>query len=436
MRMRPAHLPLSPASPSPLLASLSRQRRHVGARERLFLIPSSHCSTLRFPSSPPPPPPSLCLSLGRPLRSLAPLPCAHVVSPFSSAPQRWCSRSISASHSLDRGLHRSAGRLLRFSSLASLLHAALPSLVPAALTSPPCDGRAGCDSLSSSAAFPSVASFSSTPPPAWLQRGLLAGRRWLSSSPSSSSALLVWLLIGVNVLVWCLWRWSLDERARYQFMMRHFTVSLRALREGRLHTLVTAAFSQQELSHLFVNCFSLYAFGLPLGSILGWRRMLLVYLGGAVASSLSHILYQNALLPRLTRPARPPPALTPRTPPRSYDTPALGASGSAMACTVLFACLFPSAQFLLYYVVPVPAWLCASGLVAYDAVRALQAQPTDRTAHFGHLGVHHTEDTEHHSTPHHTTARRSPRHARATASHASLAPLPGACNVARARRLG
>ena len=210
--------------------------------------------------------------------------------------------------------------------------------------------------------------------------------------------------------------------------MRHFTVSLRSLREGRLHTLVTSALSQQEVSHLFVNCFSLYAFGLPLCSVIGWRRMLVVYLGGAVASSLSHIAYQNALLPRLTRAgaSRPrpslsgsyPPSLLHPIPPRSYDTPALGASGSAMACTVLFACLFPHTQFLLYYVIPLPAWLCASGLVAYDAIKALQAQPTDRTAHFGHLGV--AQQHTHHCTAPHTHTHIHPPSQPRTPHHTPL----------------
>ena len=52
-------------------------------------------------------------------------------------------------------------------------------------------------------------------------------------------------------------------------------------------------------------------------------------------------------------------------------------SGSAMSCTVLYACLFPYSQLLLYGIIPVPAWAAASGLIALDAYRS--ATLTHRT---------------------------------------------------------
>ena len=195
---------------------------------------------------------------------------------------------------------------------------------------------------------------------------------------------MVWLLIGCNVAVFLLWQSALAARdgRRLRWLRDNFTVSLQSLRSGRLHCLVTSAFSQAELPHLAVNAFSLYAFGLPLCRFLGVQRFLIVYMGGAVASSLAHIAYQN-----LRRPARAAGSGS------QGDVPAMGASGSAMACTVLFACLFPHSSFLLYFVVPVPAWLCAAGLVAYDAAQGWKADPRDRTAHAGHLGAAATADS-------------------------------------------
>jgi membrane associated rhomboid family serine protease len=54
----------------------------------------------------------------------------------------------------------------------------------------------------------------------------------------------------------------------------------------------------------------------------------------------------------------------------------LGASGNIMALTAYFACVYPQASFLLFGIVPVPAWLCVSGLVGYDVM----------TGHAGHVG--------------------------------------------------
>lgn len=40
-------------------------------------------------------------------------------------------------------------------------------------------------------------------------------------------------------------------------------------------------------------------------------------------------------------------------PTRSFDTPALGASGAVMAMAVIYACLYPRAKFFLFFF-PVP----------------------------------------------------------------------------------
>lgn len=63
-------------------------------------------------------------------------------------------------------------------------------------------------------------------------------------------------LILANVGVWTLWQYA-DRR----WMAEHFTVSGRSLREGRLHTLVTSAFSQVDAWHLGGNMLSLFFFG-------------------------------------------------------------------------------------------------------------------------------------------------------------------------------
>lgn len=43
-----------------------------------------------------------------------------------------------------------------------------------------------------------------------------------------------------------------------------------------------------------------------------------------------------------------------------------GASGATYGAISFFACAFPKTTFLLFFVVPVPAWLCVSGIFAWD----------------------------------------------------------------------
>ena len=81
-------------------------------------------------------------------------------------------------------------------------------------------------------------------------------------------------LIGLNVGVYALW-----QVADPTFARRHLVVSAAALSEGRLHTLVTSAFSHRDgMSHLLVNMVSLFFFGRTVGRALGGRALLSLYL--------------------------------------------------------------------------------------------------------------------------------------------------------------
>lgn len=209
----------------------------------------------------------------------------------------------------------------------------------------------------------------------------------------------------LNVLIWCIWQQSLQYQRHgnntwYTFMENNFTLSLNNLYAGRLHTLITCAFSQISPQHLLFNCLSLYFLGSGVAYTLGTRRFVVVYLGGALISSLSHILYIRYG----------PSHITPYIQQQLYTVrslyykqyhqiitneqalayikasqPALGASGSAMACSVLFAAMYPRTTFLVMFVIPLPAWLAVSGFIVYDLYGAVK-NPNDTVAHMAHLG--------------------------------------------------
>lgn len=80
-------------------------------------------------------------------------------------------------------------------------------------------------------------------------------------------------------------------------MLDHFSVSMRNLKALRVWTLVTSAFSQESIMHLFVNCLTLYFIGPHILAAVGARRFLNIYLVGGLFSSVAHVTYQNFLLP-------------------------------------------------------------------------------------------------------------------------------------------
>lgn len=83
-------------------------------------------------------------------------------------------------------------------------------------------------------------------------RAVSVRRRYTPRIPEETA---LYGLMGANVAVFLAWRG--DAR----FMLRHFTTSWDAVREGRLHTLVLSAFSQRDTWHLISNMIGLYFFG-------------------------------------------------------------------------------------------------------------------------------------------------------------------------------
>lgn len=65
-------------------------------------------------------------------------------------------------------------------------------------------------------------------------------------------------------------------------------------------------------------------------------------------------------------------------------SPALGASTAVNAVVVFSAIMNPYATFLIYGILPAPAWLLASAWIAYDVFGATRGGGT--VANAGHLG--------------------------------------------------
>jgi len=123
-------------------------------------------------------------------------------------------------------------------------------------------------------------------------------------------------------------------------------------------TLLTAAFGHYDANHLLFNLFGLWVFGTPVLHRYGARHLVALYLAGGIVASIFHLVLSSA--------------------------PMLGASGAVLALSVVFALTYPHRKLLIWFILPMPAWLAVGAFVALDVVGMVG--PGDGIAHAAHLG--------------------------------------------------
>ncbi|SPO41861.1 related to PCP1 - mitochondrial serine protease [Pseudozyma flocculosa] len=193
------------------------------------------------------------------------------------------------------------------------------------------------------------------------------------------SSYLLNAVIALNALVFLAWMYADSSLRRYSdprallFMMKNFACGETNLAEGRWWTLVTSCFSHQMTNHFLLNMVSLFFMAEPVMLVAGNATFLALYLSAGLASATFSLLWHRFADPWFNRGGR------------GTKGTSLGASGSIYAIMSTFACIQPRATFLLFFVVPVPAWLCVSGIFAYDLYQAA-ITPGGQVDGAGHVG--------------------------------------------------
>ncbi|KAK6153480.1 hypothetical protein DH2020_013119 [Rehmannia glutinosa] len=178
-------------------------------------------------------------------------------------------------------------------------------------------------------------------------------------------------LIVANAAVFILWR-----VADPQFMVNNFMISVDNFTSGRLHTLITSAFSHRDMWHLISNMVGLYFFGMSIGRTFGPEYLLKLYLSGAVVGSIFYLAYHGFIAPIFQK------QQTFGIDPSKI--PGLGASGAVNAIMLLDIFLFPSKTLYLDFIIPVPAILLGIFIVGKDILRILEGDhEVSGSAHLG-----------------------------------------------------
>ncbi|KAG7529012.1 hypothetical protein FFLO_05835 [Filobasidium floriforme] len=181
-------------------------------------------------------------------------------------------------------------------------------------------------------------------------------------------------IIGANVGIFLVWQYAQASWTRfrdptlYRWMSQNFIVSEANLAAGRLHTLLTCCFSHSNTGHIALNMLGLYFIGPATAGLLGPASFLGLYLGGGIVSSMVSLAWHRMMSSN-----------------RSKSHGSEGASGAIYASLAYYAAMFPQAQFLLFFVVPLPAWAAVGGIFAYDLYSSIRS-PMAVTDSAGHVG--------------------------------------------------
>ncbi|CAL2246926.1 unnamed protein product [Prunus armeniaca] len=115
-------------------------------------------------------------------------------------------------------------------------------------------------------------------------------RSWLRRSSEGEDTDVVLGLIIANAAVFLLWK-----IADTGFMVKNFINALINVRSGRLHTLITSAFSHIGTEHFIHNMIGLYVFGAHIERIFGPQFLLGLYLAGALGGSVFFLVHKTYL---------------------------------------------------------------------------------------------------------------------------------------------
>lgn len=134
--------------------------------------------------------------------------------------------------------------------------------------------------------------------------------------------------------------------------------------------LVTSAFMHGSVSHILLNMFGLWMFGMRIENVLGSKRFLTFYAACVLGASLLQLAITSAPYYLGANP---------------FPTPTLGASGGVLGVLAAFGLLFPDERIYLYFFVPVKAKWLVVGLAVFDLYAGVTGSQAG-VANFAHLG--------------------------------------------------
>lgn len=123
-------------------------------------------------------------------------------------------------------------------------------------------------------------------------------------------------------------------------------------------SLVSVMLAHGSLFHIFANMITFYFFGTALERVIGGRELLKFYLAAGITASIGYIVFRNILFELYGPVVNSMPVLGP----------AVGASGAVVAVFAAVAILYPKAEVLLYFFIPMKI---KTALYAFGAIEGV-----------------------------------------------------------------
>jgi membrane associated rhomboid family serine protease len=132
-----------------------------------------------------------------------------------------------------------------------------------------------------------------------------------------------------------------------------------AVERGFVWQIVTYMFLHGSFWHLFFNMLVLWFFGNMVESVWGARRFMRYYIVCGIGGALLHMAFQ-------------------------YNASVIGASGAVFGVYLATAMLFPDAQVMLYFLIPVKVKYFVMGLAILQLAQGISGP--SGVAYFAHMG--------------------------------------------------
>jgi membrane associated rhomboid family serine protease len=154
--------------------------------------------------------------------------------------------------------------------------------------------------------------------------------------------------------------------------MQKMTLNLTDVTHGAYQQILTCCFTHLNFGHIFSNMFTVFFLGRFLASApqITPLRYLTIALGSGISGSIGYLFNRSY-------------QLTASNQTRDHNR-CVGFSGAVMGISSVAACLYPTAKFAIYGIVPVPLWALVTFYAAYDGYYLNSAD--SRIGHAGHLG--------------------------------------------------
>jgi len=168
------------------------------------------------------------------------------------------------------------------------------------------------------------------------------------------------VLIGINVAAFMLQAIFLDY---WKAILDIFALTPTAALSGAWWQFITYMFLHGGISHLMINMFILFIFGVVIENALGVRRYLTLYLVSGIGSAFLYIVLMGV-----------------------ENIAMLGASGAVFGVMAAYGFMFPRDKIVIFPIPkPIPAYVAILGIAAFELFLGVSGLDPG-IANFGHLG--------------------------------------------------